>query len=932
MIKQISFVLFLIIGGFSNIISQTTVIKGRVVDSNSYAPIEEVNVRLSSKPISTLTDNNGIFFFSNEDLPKGEEVLEISKENYTPLRIPIIIYNSKIIDLDPILLEIDIRTLDSHFSVISITDDLIDDDSGITHSISGLLKASSDVFSRAAAYDFSATFFKPRGLDNSYRSLLINGIEMNKIYDGKPKWGDWGGLNDVQRIRNRTNGVTANHFSFGEINGITNISMRTSDYRKGGKFSYALANRSYRGRIMASYFSGLNNRGWGYMAAVSRRFGESGFKDGTNYNGNSFFISVEKKFNSKHSLHVMGLYSPIKRGKSTSITKETYRLKGIKYNPNWGIQNGRIRNSKTLEIKEPLFMVNHYYAISEKTKINTNLAIQTGNIGSTRLEYGNHRNPFANYYQRMPSYFLRHDILNPYNYYQAYLAEQELLRNGQLDWISLYNANKNSSNLLSTYILQKNVIDDQMIIGNSILKSKLSDSFIFNASLQLKKLKSERYAKIDDLLGGEMYLDVDYFSINDHGIDGDQSQSDLQNPNRVVFVGERFNYNYKLDAFVISGFLQLQILNRKWDVFAGVEINNTSFQRTGKFENGHFPGERSLGESENVQFFDFGFKSGGQFRFNGRNFIEINGGYMTKAPLLKNVFSNPRQNNDIVKGLSNESIQNLDLSYFFRSQLIQFRLTGFYLNLLNSTEQGFYFTQNALGNETNNAFVQEIVTGISKQNIGIELSIEANILTGLNLKGAASYGQYIYNKNPRLYLAGDDFSNGNDIEERGLREVHLKNYRVASGPEKALQIGFEYRSDEYWWCGLTANYFYDSFIDLNYLRRTSDFYTESDGQAFNDYNEETARKLLSQESFSNFLLMNIVGGKSWKAPKCIIGFFASISNVLNQEYISGGYENSRNSSYRQLLKEDKREHGPLFGNHYFFGNGVSYYLNTYIRF
>jgi hypothetical protein len=938
MIEQMLFVLFIVLGGFSNITSQTAVLKGRVVDSNSNEPITEAIVRVSSKPFLTQTNGDGFFYLSDESLPKGEQVLEISKENYIPLRIPITIYGNKVINLDPILLEIDIRTLETQFGTISITDDMIDDEVGITHSISGLLQASRDVFSRAAAYDFSATFFKPRGMDNSYGSLLINGVEMNKVYDGKPQWGNWGGLNDAQRIRNRSKGITANKFTFGGITGTTNISMRPSDYKQGGKFSYAMANRSYKGRVMESYFSGMNKNGWGFMAAVSRRFGESGFKEGTSYNANSFFVSIEKKFNSKHILNILGLYSPVNRGRSASITKEAYQLKGIKYNPNWGIQDGlgiqdgRIRNSKIIEIKEPLFMINHYFAISDKTQLNTNLAIQLGSIGSTRLEYGSQRNPFANYYQRMPSYFLRHDILTPYNYYQAYLAEQEFKKNGQLDWKSLYDANRISTNSLSAFVLQKDVVDDRSIIGNSILRTELSDSFTLNASIQMKKLKSERYAEIDDLLGGEGYLDLDYFSINDYGIFGNQTQSDLQNPNRKVYEGDRFNYNYLLDASVISGFGQLQFFNRKWDLFAGVGINSTSFQRTGIFENGHFPGERSLGESENIQFFDFGIKGGGQYRFNGRNFIELNLGYRTKAPLLKHVFSNPRQNNDIVEGLSIESIQNIDLSYFFRSPRFRFQISGFYLNLFNSTELGFYFTQNALGNETNNAFVQEIVTGISKQNTGFELGVEAEILQGFKLKGAASYGQNIYNNNPKLYLAGDDFSGGNDIDERGIREVQLKNYRVASGPEKAFQVGFEYRSDEYWWCGLTANYFYDSFIDLNYLRRTTDFHTDTDGQPFNGYNEETARELLFQESFPDYLLMNIVGGKSWKAPKCIIGFFASISNLLDQDYVSGGFENSRNSSYRQLLEEDRRVNGPLFGNHYFFGNGVSYYINTYIRF
>jgi hypothetical protein len=887
---------------------------------------------VSSGAFFTKTDLGGLFKISDGSIPLGEQVLEITKTNYKPLRIPIIIYKNKTINLDPILIEFDIRSLENPFGIISLEDDLMDEDKGLAHSFSGMLQATDDVFTRAAAYDFSTTFFKPRGLDNSYGVLMINGVEMNKIYDGKPQWGDWGGLNDVQRQRDQILGIRATKYSFGGLSGTTNISMRSSDYKKGGKFAYTLANKSYSGRMMASYFSGMSINGWSYMTAVSRRFGKSGLKEGITYDANSFFLSIEKKFNSKHSLHVMGLYSPIRRGRSSGITKETYQLKGLNYNPNWGLQGNHIRNSKMTEIKEPVFMINHYFNISDKTFLNSNLAIQTGSIGASRLEYGNHRNPYANYYQRMPSYFLRHDILSPFNYYQAYLAEQELLEDGQLDWKSLYEANRRTTNSLSAYVVQKDVVNDRYINGNIILKSDLSEAFTLNASVQSKNLKSERYAQIDDLLGGEGYLDVDHFSINDYGIGSDEVQSDLKQPERIVRSGDRFNYNYQLDAMENSGFGQLQYYNKKMDLFTGIGVKRTSYQRIGIYENGHFPGDRSLGESKKIEFFNFEIKGGLQFRANNKNFFELNGGYMTKAPHLKHVFANPRQNNDIVQGLTNESIRTADLSYFFRSPWLHFQITGFHINLLNSTEIGFYFTQNALGNETNNAFVQEIVTGISRKNTGIEIGFEASIHHEFKLKGAASYAQYIYDKNPMLYLAGDDFPDGNDINERGIREVYLKNYRVASGPEKAFQLGFEYNSDEYWWFGMTANYFYDSFSDLNYLRRTVDFHSDTDGQPFNDYNMEIARKLLQQESFSDYLLVNIVGGKSWKASNCIIGFFASLGNVFDQEYVSGGFENSRNSSYRQLLEEDNRKHGPLFGNKYFFGYGASYYLNTYIRF
>jgi len=103
------------------------------------------------------------------------------------------------------------------------------------------------VFLNAAAFDFSSTFFRPRGLDNANGKLLINGIEMNKQFNGRPQWANWGGVNDVQRNQEFSRGLSPSDYTFGDLAGSTNLTMRASKYRKGGRVSVASANRSYRG-------------------------------------------------------------------------------------------------------------------------------------------------------------------------------------------------------------------------------------------------------------------------------------------------------------------------------------------------------------------------------------------------------------------------------------------------------------------------------------------------------------------------------------------------------------------------------------------------------------------------------------------------------------------------------------------------------------
>ena len=909
-----------------SLFAQDAIVKGRIVDTNSSEVISGVNVSIQASIFSTDTNDDGLFSITDANLPEGEQVLLVTKSGYNSQRIPVTIQNGTTLNLDPILLEWDLSAVEAQIGIISLSDNELDQDEGTSFNVSGLLSASKDVFLKAAAFDFSATFFRPRGFDNANGKVLINGIEMNKQYNGRPQWGSWGGLNDVQRNREFSMGLKANDYTFGDIAGTTNMVMRASQYRKGGRLSYANSNRSYRARVMVSFNSGLTKKGWAYSLLIARRYGSDGYQEGTFYDANSFFCSVEKKIDDTHNLNLTAFYTPNRRGRSTAITKEVRELKGITYNPNWGYQDDEKRSSRTRDIQEPVLMLNHYWNIGENTTLNTNIGYQFGKIGNSRLDNGGNRNPAGNYYQKLPSFFLQDANPSQYDYSQAYHAEQEFVNNGQIDWNSMYAAN--ASTVGSTYSIQEDRVDDTQLTINTILNTRISENSIVNGCLNYRSLKSENFAELTDLLGGNSFLDIDPF-----GDGGSESNSDLQNPNRIVQEGERYKYNYNLDVSVISGFAQAQFQYNKVDFYLGASGSQTNCQRTGLYQNGYFPeSNRSLGSSDKVDFTNFGVKGGATYKVSGRHLVDMNAGYLTKAPHMRATFANARQNNDIVVGLTDEKIQSADVNYIYRTPSVKARLTGYYTQFEDQSEIGFFFTQNALGNEESSAFVQEIVTGIDKINAGVELGIEAQVLPTFKVKTAAAFGQNLYTNNPNLYLASDDFgSKGNDTETRGVREVFLENYHVSGGPERAYQLGFEYRDPNFWWVGVTTNYYSNAYVDVSNLRRTSDFYTDGDGQPFNDYNVETARQILQQEKLDDYFLVNVVGGKSWRIKSYYVGFFATINNVLNQGYRTGGFEDSRRASYRQQVEEQNRD-TPIFGNRYFFGNGTTYYANVYVRF
>ncbi len=931
-------IIILILAGMisSKAYTQVTIVKGRVVDTYSSEAVTGAEISIVSANLYTETDAEGRFTISHAGMPLGEQLLMISKEGYVSKKFRIHIEQGKAVNLDPVLFQADLTSSNQQIGLINLSDYELDQDEDVTSNISGLLQATNDVFLNAAAYDFSSTFFRPRGIDNSNSKVLINGIEMNKFSDGRPQWGNWGGLNDVQRNREFSMGSKANDYGFGGLAGTTQFIMRASKYRKGGRVSYAMANRSYEGRVMGSYSSGHSKSGWAYTILASRRFGERGYIEGTVYEANSIFMAVERKLNEAHHVNFAVFYTPVRRGKSTALTEEVHNLKGRRYNPNWGFQNGKIRNSRMRRIEQPTAMLNYFYDLSDRHNVNVNIAYQFGEIGNTRLDYGGARNPAGNYYQRLPSYFLRADNPSAYDYQLAYDAREQFINDGQLDWDSFYRANAITADGNSIFTIQDDISKENLINANVILRSRLSDRITLQGKLAYRSLTNESFARLKDLLGGNGYLDIDQY-----GDDPIQIQNDLENPNRIALKGERYKYNYQLKASEISGFIQAHINLGKTRFYIGGRVAQIGYQRNGLYRNGYFPeSNRSLGQSDAISLMEFAGKAGIIYQITGRHLIDINIAYQTKPPSLRNSFANPRQNNDIVNGWTSGKIQLADLSYLYRSALMKARLTAFYAGLNDQTEVGFFFTQNALGSEDNNAFVQEIVSGIKSKNVGLELGVEAQVLPTFKLKAAASVGQYIYTGNPKLYLSGDDFDSdpndgivdGNDLITQGKREVILTNYHVSGGPERAYQFGIEYRDPTFWWIGGTINYFSNAYVDISFLRRTSDFLTDQDGLPFNDYNTEIARRLLRQEELRDYFLVNVIGGKSWRVKKYFVGFFASVNNVLNTQYRTGGFENSRRVSYRQRLEEENRKYGPLFGNRYFFGNGTTYYVNLYIRF
>ncbi|WP_317134280.1 carboxypeptidase regulatory-like domain-containing protein [Flavobacterium agricola] len=270
---------------------QPPAIKGKVIDALTQKPLVHATATILATNTKATTNDQGEFEVGS--VSAGDYAVQIQLNGFVTQVLRVAVVANQTTDLGVIALDVDI-TAEIQLSLVTITEtDLGDDNSG-SESTSALLQASRDTYLQIAAFNWGQARYRIRGLDNEYGSTLINGISMNKIYDGRPQWGNWGGLNDATRNQEYINGSRANDYTFGSLLGTQEINTRASIYRPGARVSFSGTNTNYNFRTMATYASGLSKKGWAYVISASGRWAKEGFFDGTDYNAISVFASVEK--------------------------------------------------------------------------------------------------------------------------------------------------------------------------------------------------------------------------------------------------------------------------------------------------------------------------------------------------------------------------------------------------------------------------------------------------------------------------------------------------------------------------------------------------------------------------------------------------------------------------------------------------------------
>ena len=802
-----------------------------------------------------------------------------------------------------------------------------DNQDGANQNVSSQLTAGRDPYYNAATFHFNAVRFRFRGYDGDAFSTMLNGVPMENLDNGFTPFGLWGGLNDVVRNRDVVLGLRPTPYAYGDFGGLTYLDTRASKQRKQTSINYAISNRTYDNRFMITHSTGLNKKGWAFSLSGSRRWADEGYVPGTYYNGWSAYAGVDKRINTRHLLSLVGFFAPTESGRQGAAIDEMRTLSNdVYYNPYWGYQAGKKRNASIAKLNQPVFILTHDWKISDKLSVLTAASYLFGNRSVSGIDWYHAPDPRPDYYRYLPSYYPEYPNLQA----QITNAFKNNVNLRQINWDGLYNVNYASNETIlnadgiagntitgkrSKYIQEDRNIYTNRFNFNTTINSAVSEHVEISAGASYQSQKNHYYKTVADLLGGEFYVDLNQFAERDFPANSSANQNDLNQPNRILKVGDEFGYNYAINIQKATTWAQGQFKFNKMDYFIAAEYSYNSFYRTGYAKVGLFP-DNSYGKAKKQVFNNYSVKGGATYKLDGRNYFFANGSYQTRAPYFDNAYVAPRTRDLLQENLTSEKVATAEIGYVLNSPKVKARATGFYADIKNQMNViTFYHDQYR-------NFVNYALSNIGKQQFGAELGVDVKLGLGFSFNAAANIARYYYDTRQKATVTVD---NSSELLAKDVT-IYSENYRMPT-PQESYTAGFEYRSPNFWFVNANVNYFRKMWLDFNPLRRTA---AAVDGL---DPKTELYLGIIDQTQLDDQYTVDVFAGYSWRVnnrikslkKNTLLFLNLGINNLLNnKKIISGGYE--------QLRFDFEGKDINKFPPKYFYSYGLTFFASVGLRF
>ncbi|MDR2894716.1 MAG: hypothetical protein LBU97_04570, partial [Alistipes sp.] len=617
-----------------------------------------------------------------------------------------------------------------------------------------------DPFRDFSKFRFGTVRYRERGLDSRHFAVRLAGVDLTDNLNSYPDWSlvtlvrrsGLGAMQIPQMVATYTPGGIgrSEDYSLRGSGDDLYILLRTGDrYSRGG------------GDIRHGH---TTQSGWSLHMAATGQAGDDGHFTGVYSDEAGGTLSLGKDWSGGTSLTLFAAGGVSDRGSRTAATAEAFDLTGDRrYNPMWGLQNGRTRNSHTTLTRYLFTAAEFRTPLGPGRTLSLTAAMRRNRGGRNRLAWYDAHSPLPDYYRSMPSFFPDWDA--------AEIIE-DAWREGdptvtQVDWESLYFNNTLSPDGRATYIVEEQVEDARDLHARLSVDRRIDGSLVLSYGIAARHDTSRFYKVAADMLGAEWVPNVDQYVTDtpvyegggsEGGNGGSESgdyhtsppnENDLRNPGRRVHRGERFGYDYSFTRLRPELFGTVRWYGPGHGLTASARLVHTRLQREGFYEKALFPGPVSFGRWATQSFTTYSLSAAGYLNAGPYHRFSLSALASTEAPFARNIFLSPQQHNLAAPGAAPSGLYGAEASWAYTGGGLDLRVGGFVNAVTGETQIRQYY------DDLSSTFADMVVRGIDRLGYGVEAGVEARPTRWLTLKAGGSVGRFRYNSEPTATLHED---------------------------------------------------------------------------------------------------------------------------------------------------------------------------------
>ncbi len=907
--KNILLILIIFISGWA--LAQSSGVSGNISDKDTYEALPGANIKIKGTSTGTTTDIKGNFNLGQ--LKAGSYALEVSFIGFETKDLLVVVKPNQTTNLGAIRLassSLGLREVEIIASVAvdrktpvafnSISGQEIESKVG-NQEFPEMLRNTPSIYVTKQGGGYGDARINVRGFDQRDIAVMINGVPVNDMENGKVFWSNWAGLSDVTTKMQIQRGLGASKLAVPSIGGSINIITNAAEMRKGGAFGAMIGNDGFQ-KYSLVLSTGLGDKGWAFTLQGTSTTG-NGYVYGTEFSGWSYFASLSKQINKRHSIGLTALGAPQWHNqRDFANTYKDYEKYGIKYNSDWGRLNGKEFTFRRNFYHKPKAFLNWYWTISDKTELATTAYASLGRGGGTGPRGEINGNPQFILPKTQDGLYRFDDIKkwNSGGSVPDFGDDRETWENtnpgvdNRKDFYGDKYVNTSSYGLIRRASMNSH--NWFGIISN--LTHELSETFTVTAGIDLRRYKGFHYRRVADLLGADAYYTNRNINTQGYFI----SEENPSDPLSKMGNEEKLNYHNEGWVKWAGAYSQIEYVNDKISAFLSLSGSNQGYKRIDYFN--YYQSDalnEAAGKKENMasgweNFFGGNIKAGINYNLNQNHNVFFNTGYLSRQPIFDNVF--PFFTNAVSADPKNQKITAIEFGYGYRNSWISLNV-NIYRTQWNDrqftrtvTSGGEDFTANFAVNQAHQGFEFDFVVTPSDK---------------LNIRGMFSAGDWKYASNPHAVVFDD---NQNQIDEQTL---YLKGVKVGDAAQTTMNLAADYEIIT--GLGVDASFYYvdNLFADFNIVE--DDFFLTEGGQSW----KLPSYGLVDFGTFYNF-----------DVSKVDFTLRLNVNNVLDNNYISESDTNKLFDEEGDALIPGS-ENGSV-SNRVFYGFGRTWNIGLKVRF